>query len=210
MRNVEFVNGEFYHIYNRGVEKRNIFLDVADRQRFASYFSLFNVLNRSNQSLEKKVRCRIVDDRALIKLHSFCLMNNHYHLLVSQTIRNGISKFMHRLSMGYAHYFNKKYERSGSLFESAYKIKHVDSTAYLLQTSAYIHFNPFELTSGDHQDFIYRYPWSSFYKYGHNETQNFLVTDPILSHFQNHDDYKAFVFSRLKEHKDNTPPGGVL
>jgi len=200
MRIVEFANEEFYHIYNRGTDKRFTFLTDIDRKRFIRSLDSFNRTKRSSQSLSKNLRNRKSTPEPIVEIHGFCLMGNHYHLLLRQLVDGGVSKFMHSLSMGYTKYFNKKYNRSGNLFESAYKIKHVDTTGYLLQVSAYIHCNPFELTTKNHRTFMERYRWSSFGQYLHGSGYPFVATDFILGHFVDEQDYKTFVFEKLDAH----------
>ncbi len=122
MRKIQFVNNQFYHVFNRGVEKRKIFLDEKDYLRFIhDLYELNNVgavLNVNFRfqkyggpaSIEDKPRERLVD------IVSFCLMPNHFHFILKQVSDNGIARFMQKIGTAYAMYFNQKYKRSGVLF----------------------------------------------------------------------------------------------
>ena len=179
MRKQPFTNGEYYHVYNRGTEKRIIFLDDADRNRFIQ-----NII-AANHSTSDEHRIDII---------CFCLMPNHYHLIVRQHSDNGISKFMASLGNGYTKYFNTKYERFGRLFESKFKDRHIHADDYLLNLSAYIHNNPMELTeiNGDWNK-LYEYPWSSLRHYLNQEILGFIHEKPIMDHFSDENDYRAYV-----------------
>jgi len=116
-RNLSFSVGEFYHIYNRGVDKRVIFLDSYDKDRFIKLLFMCNS--------EKPIIYRDIKDITLGKLDlgdplvsigAYCLMDNHFHLLVKEIQENGLSKFMNKLLTGYAMYFNIKYDRKGALY----------------------------------------------------------------------------------------------
>lgn len=143
-----FLPGAIYHAYNRGVDKRNIFQDKKDYQVFLYY--LKNCLSPpppdilNPKSIHKEVQ-----------LICFCLMPNHFHLLAKQITKEGMTKMSRQLFTRYSSYFNKKYNRTGTLFESSYKAVQVDNESQLIHLSRYIHLNP-----KDYQD----YPYSS-YKY---------------------------------------------
>lgn len=130
MREVEFANDEYYHIFNRGVEKRKIFLDDFDIQRFfkstiefnsiepigSIYENSFNKKNNNGLKLGHRV-----SKFELVELVAYSLNPNHYHLILKQIKEKGIEKYMHRLGMGYAKYFNNKYKRNDSLFQGKFK-----------------------------------------------------------------------------------------
>ena len=172
---------ELYHVLNRGVEKRDLFLDSRDYARFVHDMYEFNDTRRAqntrripmtgfvNPSLGRE---RIVD------IHGWCLMKNHYHLLLSECRTGGISLFMKKLNIGYANYFNERYSRSGSLFQGRTKKKHVDSDAYFLHILNYIHLNPLDYLEGakdwrlrkisnsySAMEYLKSYRWSSFLDY---------------------------------------------
>ena len=126
------------HVLNRGVDKRIIFIDDKDRFRFIHNLFEFNdeknsnnnnyayyASRKSNNLHQSYTLRRYKIDREprklLVDVHAFCLMNNHYHLLLSENVENGVPRFMRKLNMGYALYFNEKYERNGALFQGRYK-----------------------------------------------------------------------------------------
>ncbi len=175
MRAIKFFNGEFYHVYSRGVDKREIFVNEIDRWRF-----MHNVMLAAKKNDLSKP--------SQIAIHAFCLMKNHYHLLIEQKTDGGVSNFMHRLNTAYTMYFNKKYQRTGSLLESTYKAKYVSDDPYLIVLSRYIHLNPAD-------DFITLkdYFWSSFRDYCGESTFPFITTTTVMSYFKTPKEYETFV-----------------
>src|SRR3989338_3002128 len=127
-RKVNFVKGEYYHIYNRGVDKRDIFTDKNDLQRFLQSMKEFNVKNPIGSLYENQ----FVKDKLgspspkLVRFVAFCLNPNHYHFILTPLVEKGIEKFMQRLGGGYTLYFNEKYELSGSLFQGRFKSSHIN------------------------------------------------------------------------------------
>ncbi|QQS39338.1 transposase [Candidatus Woesebacteria bacterium] len=138
-----YADHSYYHVYNRGVEKRSIFLDPSDYKKFTcllvealtppyhQHIDGFDVPKRLPQNFEKE-----------IDLISYCLMPNHFHLLIRQELRNSMEKFMHSITTRYSMYFNKKYSRVGTLFQSNYRASLVENDIYLLHLTKYIHLNP--------------------------------------------------------------------
>jgi len=161
MRRTKFAPNNFYHVYNRGVDKRDIFLEDNDRWRFLQGLCLFNDENSSSNilwQLEKNrgaVTLRILKEfivsqqkerDPLVRIMVDCLMPNHYHLLIEELKEKGITRFMHKLNGGYAGYFNNKYERTGGLFEGPFKATLVDNEIYLQYLLVYINvINPGQL-----------------------------------------------------------------
>ena len=134
MKRINIQKGEYYHIYNRGVDKREIFLDKYDYHRFLLGIKEFNQLE-SIGSIYLKQRSvfnhPVTKSEKLVEFVAYSLLPNHYHFLLKELSDKGISKFMHKMSMGYSRFFNEKYERSGALFQGPYKIAHIDSENYL-------------------------------------------------------------------------------
>ena len=150
MRKIKFVNGEFYHVCNRGVDKRSIFENQYDVRRFYQSMEEFNTINPigslyESSFLDDKIIAKRKTKR-LVNIVAYCLNPNHYHLVLEQLHENGISQFMHRLNGGYTWYFNKKYQRIGGLFQGPYKAILITDDNYLLHLSRYIHLNPSEYT----------------------------------------------------------------
>lgn len=153
-RNLKFAVGEYYHIYNRGVEKRIIFNNKFDYQRFLLLLSLAN--DEKSIEVQQLIRDYTIPEllakkrKPIVSILSFCLMPNHYHLALKEISENGISKFMHKIGTGYSLYFNLQNERSGRLFQGTYKAKHIENDRYLKYVFEYIHLNPIreELNAG--------------------------------------------------------------
>lgn len=159
-RKFPIVVGEIYHVYNRGVAKCAICDGEADYWRFLQGLCLFNDTKSASNILWQlhKKRGRLTlnvlkeyivnqdnEREQLIRIMAYCLMGNHYHLLVEEIQEGGITKFMHKLGVGYAKYFNNKHERVGSLFQDKFKNILVDDERYLQYLLVYINvLNPAE------------------------------------------------------------------
>lgn len=169
---------EIYHIYNRGTDKRNIFLDQADHERFIKSLLYFNdsrpvVMGKLENKEENKV-APWKEREKFVEILAFCLMPNHYHLLIQEIKESGITNFMKKLGTGYTMYFNKRYERNGVLFQGQFKSVHVDQDSYLHHILHYIHLNPLDLSmfwrdgkmdAKRALKFLDSYLWSSYPKY---------------------------------------------
>ncbi len=144
---------EVYHIYNRGTEKRNIFLTERDYERFVALLYLSNSKNpiRMEEQQGRTLRELLETERGepLVDIGAYCLMPNHFHLLLRQREDGGISKFMQKLVTGYTMYFNVKNDRTGTLFQGRYKSKHAGEDRYLKYLMSYIHLNPSALFNSD-------------------------------------------------------------
>ncbi|MEK7576281.1 MAG: transposase [Patescibacteria group bacterium] len=145
MNREQFATGEFYHIYNRGVEKRDIFSDENNRHRFLESMIEFNTLEPIGSLYERAIDIRLGKKKAsqstLVDIVCYCLNPNHYHFILRQNSDGVISEFMKRLGGGYTKYFNIKHNRSGVLFQGVFKSRHVTTNEYLLYISAYVNLN---------------------------------------------------------------------
>lgn len=208
-----------YHVLNRGVDKRKLFLDDRDYFRFLHNLYEFNDKNYVFNSLrvfnpmidiarrteEKKKRS------LLVRVHAFCLMPNHYHLLLSPLVENGISKFMKKLNMGYAKYFNIRNERRGALFEGRYKSILVENENHFLYLPHYIHLNPLDLYMPEWREkklrnvnnairFLENYRWSSFLDYiGRKNFPSITYRDFLFDVFRGPMQYKNRVEEYLND-----------
>jgi putative transposase len=188
-----------YHIYNRGVEKRNVFKDSVDYIRFIHDLFEFNDTNPA-PAFERRYKPDIEDQSSpslkkpkekIVEILCFCLMPNHYHLLVRQASEQGIPLFMHKLGAGYTNGFNKKYTRIGPLFQGKYKIKHVDKNTYLQHLVCYIHFNPLKLLQDSSK--LKQYRWSSHLDYlGISNFESLLEKKFLLELFGGEKGYEKF------------------
>ena len=211
MRTVQFATGEFFHIYNRGVDKRTIFHDSADHQRFITSVIEFNDRNHChNASRVSRLRKNrpLSQKTPLVRVLAYCLMHNHYHFLLEQVSDGGVEGFFHRLGTGYTNYYNKRYERTGRLFENTFKAIHVDSDEYLVHLSRYIHLNPLDLFLKDwkradklsHEQaalYLHSYRWYSFHDYmtQSNVSGVNVGFEKILCSFSSSKDYEQFVLA---------------
>jgi putative transposase len=216
MRKVEFAENEIYHLYNRGVDKRDIFLDDKDYYRFIHSLYEFNdeqpalhmrflhaakskVKNHSNSSILLYKNKRL----PLVEICAFTLMPNHYHLMIRQIKPDGVTRFMQKLGTGYTMYFNKKYERSGALFQGRFKAVHVTKQEQLVHVSHYIHTNPLKMfrgsTSNNPIDFLLSYRWSSFLDYvGKNNFPSVINRQFLLDVFSGESNILDYTIEHLE------------
>ncbi len=149
-RATEFAPREFYHIYNRGNSRQAIFLDGADYRRFQDLLYLANAHDPVTvRNARKSGVYEVERGEQLVAIGAYCLMPNHFHILLTPVVDDGVSIFMHKVATGYAMYFNKRHEHTGSLFEGKFKSKHASNDEYLKYLFSYIHLNPLKLTYSD-------------------------------------------------------------
>ena len=196
MVNPPFASGSYYHIYNRGVEKRKIFLDKRDYGRFLetlNFYRMHPLPMKLSDFRRGVIRLKKIDKQIeLVRIYVYCLMPNHFHLLIQQIEEGGITKYLRDLTNSYTRYFNTKYERIGPLFQGSFKAKLVDTEEYLLQLSKYIHRNAFPLKMWEGKV----YPHSSYSYYLNGEKHLFCDTELISSYFSKTNpklNYQSFV-----------------
>jgi putative transposase len=153
-RKFEFSIGEFYHVYNRGNDKRSIFTNDADYLRF---IKLLFLANNTDPMVMREIPIgrsyvEVKRGETLTAIGAYCLMPNHFHLLLQEKIEGGISSFLKKLCTSHSAYFNKKYSRTGTLFEGRFKAQHADTDEYLKYLFSYIHLNPVKLIDKDWKD----------------------------------------------------------
>ena len=178
-----FSEGEFYHLYNRGTEKRKVFMREADYQRFLALLFLCNGSIAVDLKLQGRTLFELASinkGESIVDICAYCLMPNHFHLLLREKQKGGISHFMQKLITGYTMYFNKRYDRNGGLFQGKFKAKHADDDRYLSYLFAYVHLNPVALVEKDWREkgivnrkgaevFLKGYALSSFLDYAGDE-----------------------------------------
>lgn len=187
IRNITFAPGEFYHLYNRGTDKRPIFSDAGDCVRFQDLLYLSNSLKSVNVRDVKRTNDSVYAyDRGepVVAIGAYCLMPNHFHILLTPLVDDGVSRFMNKLGTSYSMYFNKKYDRTGTLFEGPFKAKHADSDVYLKYLYAYIHLNPVKLWTERKEEgesateFLKHFKYSSLGEYAGLERQVKSIINP--------------------------------
>ena len=187
-RNVEFGIGEYYHIYNRGTDKRKIFLDKGDHERFVKLLYSANSLTPVHLSnYQGLALIEIPKGDSIVDVGAWALMPNHFHLILKEKKENGISEYIHKLLTGYSMYFNTKYHRRGALFEGPFNAKHLDTDEYLKYQYAYIHLNPIGIIDSGWKDkkikdkpvaskFLSSYAYSSLQDYaGQNRDERAII-----------------------------------
>lgn len=204
-----FITNSCYHLLNRGVEKRNIFMNDADRRRFLVSLSMFNtetpIINLSEKLARNEIEVSPRLER-LVHIVAYCLMRNHFHILLVQAKDRGIEKFMQKLGTGYTMYFNKRYERVGSLFQGVFKSVPVDTDEHLYYLPHYIHANPLDLNDPGWREnsienknialkTIGDYPWSSYKHYTNKIDDPIIDNDMIVELFSN----KKLVVDSMEE-----------
>ncbi len=206
-RKFRFSKGEFYHLYNRGINKMTIFLDDVDKKRFIKLLFACNskkpVVFKSIQGspLEKIER-----GETIVDIGAYCLMPNHFHLLIREKIENGITMFMEKLFTAYSMYFNKKNERTGRLFEGIFKATHINYDEYLKYLFAYIHLNPVKLIDQKWKEnsvadretaekFLKEYKYSSYFDYTGEKREELLILskESFPEYFANFEEFDDFI-----------------
>jgi len=155
-RKAKFVENEYYHIYSRGVEKRKIFTNESDYLRFVGLLYIMNQkepFRMENFLRDKKHTTRNIFEEkrsgTLVSVLGYCLMPNHFHLILYEHIEGGISKFMAKLLTAYSMYFNTKYERSGPLFTRPFRSEHISNESQYMYIFSYLHLNPISIFQKD-------------------------------------------------------------
>jgi putative transposase len=212
MRTTQFANHEYYHIYNRGVDKRTVFEEESDFFRF--YISLillnsekdglmedwrdFKRCNPRAQLSEFLKQCSKSDN--IVEIVAYCLNPNHYHLLLKQKTEGGIKKYMHKVATSYTNYFNVKHGRSGSLFQGRFKASHIKSTGKLLYMSVYVSCNSEVHGIAPAKN----YPWCSFGEYISGSSKSNLCGGKkvVMDNFKRRDSFRDFVRENIQHMKE--------
>ena len=209
-----FITGEYYHIYNRGIDKRVIFKSKKDYERFMTLlyiansndsFRLDGILNRQHKIFSEILM--LDKGKPLVSIGAWCLMTNHFHLLLRQEVDGGITKFMRKLGVGYSMFFNIKYQRKGALFGGLFKSKLIGvNDNYMIQLFGYIHINPLEIEFPEWKDqinksvvnmrkFLKSYRYSSYLDYiGEDRVEkNIIRTESFPDYFQGVQSFENFI-----------------
>lgn len=192
----QFTENTYYHIFNRGVEKRLIFTDNQDYQVFLFYLMVYLMPLDKLLILypELPLRLQRVNMSKDIKIACYCLILNHFHLLLLQLKPHAISLLMQRITTAYTHYFNNKYHRVGSLVQGPFKAIMIENEEQLIHVSRYIHLNP--VVAGLSQK-AEDYPWSSYNEYIKNDKNSLCFKTDIINCFPTPQDYKTFTEDQI-------------
>ena len=183
-----FVNGQFYHIYNRGVEKRTIFEKNWDYSRLIKtikYYQLIGPKPKLSRFLVGSI-FKPDNDKKIVEIICYCLMPNHFHFLVKQLKDGGVTEFISKLSNSYTKYYNVKYNRVGPLLQGEFKAVLIESDEQLVHISRYIHLNPVVSFLVKN---LSQYRWSSYKEYIANETNGISSKETIISFFKSPEGY---------------------
>jgi len=211
IRKVNFVDREYYHIYNRGNNKQKIFQSKGDYEYFLKLIFLANGDQKFKISFLDSSVYDTKKENEIVGIGAYCLMPNHFHILITQINENGISKFMHKVLSSYSHYYNKRYDRTGFLFESKFKSEYIDDDIYLKYIFSYIHLNPVKLIQSDWKEegikdkikvinYLKDYKYSSFDDYlGFKRKENIILNRSLFpDYFLTSKDFINEIFDWLK------------
>lgn len=209
LRPITFSIGEFYHIYNRGTDKRKIFITNHDYERFVALLYLANSNNPIRIDMRRKSfqdLLEIDQGKNFVDIGAYCLMPNHFHILLREKIENGISLFMQKLTTAYTMYFNKKHERNGVLFQGVFKAEHLESDNYLKYIYSYIHLNPIKLIDHTWRDngiknqleaekFLEQYQYSSYLEYTNIDRKEKVIINKKVfpDYFESAGDFQKMI-----------------
>lgn len=201
-----FANEQIYHIFNRGVERRTIYLNKREYQRSIEtirYYQHMQIpkkfseyLNLSAEAKESYLNNIYSKLKKHIEIISYCLMPNHFHLLIKQKEDQGITKFMANFTNSYTKYFNTKYSRVGPLFQGLFKAVLIETTEQLIHISRYIHLNPVSSFIIQPSE-LEKYNWSSYPEYVYPSSKNLCSPSLVMNNFKSIEDYKKFVLDQV-------------
>ena len=194
-RKTPFAENEYYHIYSRGVEKRKIFLTVKDYDRFMALlyimnqdlsFRMDNFLQAHKNNLSEIFKEK--RENTLVSILGYCLMPNHFHLILYEHTEGGISKFMGKLLTAYSMYFNIKYERSGPLLTRPFRSEHINNESQYMYIFSYLHLNPLSIiqkgwkengvkNKQEAEKFLQNYKYSSYLDFLENNRPESSILD---------------------------------
>lgn len=224
LRKDPFVQGEYYHLYNRGNSKQKIFLDKEDYLRFVKLLFLCNSsknVNFRTDIIEKKIDTWDFDrGENIVHIGAWVLMPNHFHIYITESSispssgnenkESSIATFMRKISTAYVKYFNAKYGRTGSLFEGKFKSVHMSDEIQAKYLFSYIHLNPIKLIQKDWRengiddkkkvlDFLNKYKWSSYLDYcGVKRKESFILDiEKFPDYFSEKGQFEAEIFEWL-------------
>lgn len=205
------IESYYYHIYNRGVNKRPIFKVKYEYRRFLLLLKFYNFIDYPvkfsrfmilHKDQRQEIWNRLNNGAKHAEILAYCLMSNHFHLLLKQNTVNGISKLLANLQNSYAKYFNIKNERVGPLFQGQFKAVKIDSEEQLLHVSRYIHLNPYSSGIVKTTDKLQKYDWSSLLEYLNKSKFSICNKDDILCNFKSEDSYKNFILNNADYQKE--------
>lgn len=211
----QFTNGEFYHVFNRGLDKRIIFPEKIDLERFFQSMYEFNDIDaigsiyqnsfRQHNLSPSGVNIKNKNKKRLVSFVCYCLNLNHYHFILQQLADRGIERFMQKLGSGFTRYFNDRYDREGALLQGPFKASHITSDEYFLHVSAYVNLN-YEIHKLDARSI--KSSWGEYV--GNKHETAFCDKEIVLRQFRNKTDYKKFAEGTVANIRQRKSMEGVL
>ena len=209
---------DLHHVLNRGIDERKLFLDSQDYVRFIHNLYEFNDTTPATESPRRNINGSNVGPRRshirerLVEIHGWVLMENHYHLLISELLEGGLARFMMKVNVGYAKYYNERYERNGHLFQGKTKKILIENNAHFLYILHYLHLNPLDYFIGakewrvrdkntiknakDALEYLSHYRWSSYLDYCGKKNFPSILTKDIFEEAPN--EYEKTIADYLK------------
>lgn len=194
-RNTPLINGEYYHVFNKGIAGMPLFLNKSYYKRFIKSMLYYQVEGPKPKYSIFAPTTNILDyDKKIIEIICFCLMPNHYHFLLKQIKDGGVSEFLRKLANSYAKYYNVRQSRNGSVFQGEFKAVLMENNEQLIHVSRYIHLNPLVAGLVDDLD---NYQWSSYREYL-DQDSTICSKSMILDQFKSIQDYKQFILNQAE------------
>lgn len=204
------VEGEIYHILNRGISHQPLFTGNREYRRaldamyFYSFDSLplkFSYFLKLSREKRENIINKLLQGKKLVEIICFCLMPNHFHFLLKQIAEKGIAEFMSNFQNSYTRYFNTRHKRIGPLFQGPFKAVRVETDEQLLHLSRYIHLNPHSSYVVKNIKDLEKYQWSSFLEYL-GKRKGFCQKEIVLSFYRVPEDYKKFVYDQAEYQRE--------
>lgn len=217
-RKFPLVSGQFYHVFNRGVDQRPTYRGFSDYHRFLKTINFYRFSSpqiKLSYFLRQSKKIRVdflnkltLSKKFLVEIFAFCFMPNHFHFLIQQIANNGLSNFLRLCQNSYTKYFNTKNHRSGALFQGQFKAVRLETEEQFIHLSRYIHLNPYTSYVVKSLDQLFSYPWSSLPEYLSIDVKrkvdelNIVDKSIILNQFKSIDNYKKFIRNQAKYQRE--------
>lgn len=198
------VTGEYYHVFNRSIHKAPIFTKSSVNKRFLKTISYYKYIKPSvrlsyflsfGEDKKSDYKKMLFSSEKWVHILSYCLMSNHFHLLIQQKTDNGVSHFMQNIQNSFTRYNNTRFETDGPIFKGQFKAIRIEDDNQLLHVHRYIHLNPYSGFLLKSISDLEQFPFSSFPEYL-DQCEGFCEKEIILSHFRSKNEYKKFIYDQ--------------
>ena len=206
IRKIVLSDGQIYHVFNRGIDRRTVFTSKKDFDRFQRLIKFYrhkNIPIRFSQVMQQSEDIRestlrnIHESERLVDILTYCIMPNHFHFLLKQNSNNGIATFISNITNAYTKYFNTRTKREGPLFQGVFKAVLIESDEQLVHVSRYIHLNP-TTSSIIPTEQLNSYLWSSYPEYIKLSNEDISESSFVLGLFKSVKDYEKFVMDQVE------------